>query len=265
MPVPCATLPHMTTTRTRWTRRQAEARLPDDGDAGATAYVLAGEALPEAMLARIDDDDAGRLREAAAGSDTGAVLFVTDGGGAAGATLVLPPFPIEASAVHEGIDTAALRELLARPRAIGVFLLRLGGYSCGFFRGDALVDSKTGRRFVKNRHRKGGQSQRRFDRIREKQTHEHFGAACEAAARILLPYDREIDRVFTGGDRHTLQAFRKECDVLDRFGARLSSRVLAVPGDPRRDLLEAMPREAWGLEVWVVGRRENRGDVGSGK
>lgn len=238
----------MSVTRERWTRRQVEARLPADGSAGATAYVVAGAALPEALLAGIDGDDADRLREAASASDTGAVLFVTDGC----ATLIVPPFPVEAPAVRDGIDTAPLRGLLARPRAIGVFLLRLGGYSCGFFRGDALIDSKTGRRFVKNRHRKGGQSQRRFDRIREKQTHEHFGDACETAKRVLAPYDAEIERVFLGGDRHTLQAFRKECDAFDRYGERLAERVLAVPGDPRRDLLAAMPREVWSCDVWVA-------------
>ena len=168
----------------------------------------------------------------------------------------MPPFPIEISLLNDRIETVQLRELLNQPRAVGMFLLRLGGYSVGFFRGDALIDSKTGRRFVKNRHRKGGQSQRRFDRIREKQTHEHFGDACEAARRILRPYEGEIERVFTGGDRHTLQAFRKECDELDRFGDRLAVRVLPVPGDPRRDLLAAMPREVWSCDVWV--RTESR-------
>jgi peptide subunit release factor 1 (eRF1) len=200
------------------------------------------------VLATLDSDDADRLRDAAAASDTGAVLVAT----AERMLLVVPPFPVETTVTSNGADTGPLLELLARPRAIGVFLLRMGGYSVGFFRGDALIDSKTGGRFVKNRHRKGGQSQRRFDRIREKQTHEHFGDACDTAKRVLGPHDTEMERVFLGGDRHTLLTFRKECDAFDRYGPRLAARVLAVPGDPRLNLLAAMPREVWSSDVYVV-------------
>jgi peptide subunit release factor 1 (eRF1) len=144
-------------------------------------------------------------------------------------------------------------ELLERRRVVAVCLLRLGGFSAGVFRGESLVDSKTAQRFVKNRHRKGGQSQRRFERIREKQVHELFGMACEESREKLGPYEEEIQHVFFGGDRRTLQAFRKECPYYDEvFGSRLMRRVLAVPGDPRRALLEAMPREVWASEVYRV-------------
>ena len=133
-----------------------------------------------------------------------------------------------------------------------MLLLRLGGFSVGFFRGTALVDSKTDQRFVKNRHRKGGQSQRRFDRIREKQVDELFGKACETARETLAQYEAEIEHLFFGGDRHTLQAFHKECSYFERFGARVMQRVLPVPGDPRRASLDAIPREVWSSEIYVV-------------
>ena len=76
---------------------------------------------------------------------------------------------------YSELHTKPLVELLERKRCVGVFLLRLGGFSVGLLRDGYVVDSKTDRRFVKNRHRKGGQSQRRFERIREKQIHELFG------------------------------------------------------------------------------------------
>ncbi|MDE3096682.1 MAG: hypothetical protein KGK07_11885, partial [Chloroflexota bacterium] len=180
--------------------------------------------------------------------ETGSVLFA----GASEALLVLPPLPVEAAIDYSELYAAPLRASLERRRGVAVLLLRLGGFSVGFFRGEALADAKTDQRFVKNRHRKGGQSQRRFDRIREKQTDELFGKACATSREKLAPYEAEIEHVFFGGDRHTLQAFHKQCSYFERFGPRVMRRVLPVAGDPRRASLEAMPREVWSSDVYVA-------------
>ncbi|HYM13979.1 MAG TPA: Vms1/Ankzf1 family peptidyl-tRNA hydrolase [Dehalococcoidia bacterium] len=235
--------------RTHVTRRQLLARLPDGGAAGVTRYVMSGE-MPELADLGLDAEDVDRLAEVAEASETGCVLFARE----ADVTLVVPPFPVEEAVTYSELWPAILVELLERRRTVAVCLLRKGGFSAGVFRGEALVDSKTAQRFVKNRHRKGGQSQRRFDRIREKQVHELFGIACSESREKLEPYEGEIQHVFFGGDRHTLQAFRKECSYFERFGARVMRRVLPVPGDPRRALLEAMPREVWASDAYRVAR-----------
>ena len=164
--------------------------------------------------------------------------------------LIAPPFAVAESVDYSEVYARPLIELLERPRSYAVFLLRLGGFSVGFFRGASLVASKTDQRFVKNRHRKGGQSQRRFERIREKQIDELFDKACTTARETLSPYDSEIEHVFLGGDRGTIAAFRKDCSYFERFGERLMARVLHVPGDPRRATLESMPREVWSSDTW---------------
>jgi peptide subunit release factor 1 (eRF1) len=191
------------------------------------------------------------LAASAAASSTGGALFVTD----RERLLVLPPFPIEKALAVERIDTGPLVELLARPRTVAAVLLRRGGYTMGVFRGDYLVASKTDRRFVKGRHRKGGQSQRRYDRTREKQIHELFGMACEDLRATFAPYEREIEHLFLGGDRLALIAFRKQCDYLDRaFTGRIMARRLQIPGDPRRASLDAVPAEVWSSDVLVAVR-----------
>jgi hypothetical protein len=232
--------------RARVTRQRLPAMLPADGVPGRTVYATAGHAL--VVQSWVDPHDATRLAEVAARSDTGAVLFEYG----AEATLVVPPFPVEREATLDITDTAALLELLERRRSYAVFLLRLGGFAAGFFRGDALIDSKVGQRFVKGRHRKGGQSSSRFVRIREKQVHELFEKACAIAREKLTPYETEIAHVFFGGDRRTLQAFRKQCDYFDRFGERVMSRLLPAHGDPRLAMLEAIPREVWTSEIFVA-------------
>jgi hypothetical protein len=238
-------------------KQRLAAALPDEGSIGTTRYVAVGDGLR--FEASIGADDAARLGEIAAGSDTGAVLFEH----AEGATLVLPPFPIPDTDFYNEIYARPLLRVLDEPRVYAVFLLRLGGFAVGFFRGTSLIDSKVDQRFVKGKHRKGGQSSTRFARIREKQVHELFGKACETAHEKLAPYEAEVEHVFFGGDRRTLQAFRKECSYFDRFGDRLRERILPAHGDPRLVMLEGTPRDVWSCDVYVS-TPEPRSEAGSG-
>jgi hypothetical protein len=233
--------------RLHLTRRQLLARLPEPGAPGWTSYRPPG-APPSFDESLLGADVTERFSELAASSETGSALFLrTDD-----ATLILPPFPVEEAADFSELHPAALIELLRRRRSVAVLLLRLGGFTVGFLRGETVIDAKTDQRFVKNRHRKGGQSQRRFDRIREKQVRELFDEACEASNTKLTPFEAEIQHVFLGGDRHTLLDFRKRCSYFERFGERLMRRVLPVAGDPRRAALDAAPREIWSSEIYVA-------------
>jgi hypothetical protein len=231
--------------RAHRTKKQLLAGLPDAGSPGWTAYAPP-ETAPAFEPGALTPEQADGVGEIARASDTGSVLMVRP----SDLTLIVPPFPIEEEVAYSEIWTRPLAELLDRRRTIAVFLLRMGGFTTGVFRDGFLVDSKTDRRFVKNRHRKGGQSQRRFDRIREKQVHLLFEMACADAREKLEPYEDELEHVFLGGDRLTLLAFKKECRYFDRFGHRLRSRTLLVPGDPRKATLDQMPAEVWSSEVY---------------
>lgn len=232
--------------RTHVPKQRLASLLPEEGAPGRSSYAVPGD--PPSFAAAVDPEDKAQLDQIAGDSDTGAALFEH----AAGITLVVPPFPIDRATVFHEIHTAPLVELLERKRAYAVFLLRLGGFAVGFFRGNKLVDSKIDQRFVKNRHRKGGQSSTRFARIREKQVHELFEKACETAHDKLTPYEHEIEHVLFGGDRRTLLAFRKECLYFDRFGARVRSRILPAHGDPRFAMLESIPREVFSSEIYTI-------------
>jgi hypothetical protein len=88
-------------------------------------------------------------------------------------------------------DVAAIAEAFAaharRPRAVGVLLVRLGGYAAGVFTGypPVLQDAKVGSRLVHGRSAAGGWSQHRFARRREKQANEALNAAADAAVLIF--------------------------------------------------------------------------------
>lgn len=165
--------------------------------------------------------------------------------------IVAPPFPIERNGDWDTLQTAPLRELLMRDRTLGVVLVRLGGYSAGIYRGGAFVTTKTGGRFVKNRHRKGGQSQRRFERIREKQVREHFDDVAEVIRTMLVPVANDLDGLVLGGDRHTLQSMLKRAPLPAALQAKLLPRWIDVP-EPRRDILEASPVAIWTSRALIV-------------
>ncbi|HZQ38802.1 MAG TPA: Vms1/Ankzf1 family peptidyl-tRNA hydrolase [Dehalococcoidia bacterium] len=169
-------------------------------------------------------------------AETGAVLLL----GTTHSWLIAPPYPLTAGWQAPGARTRPLRELLAARPRIAAVLLRLGGWAIGLYEGDTLVQSRNDTRFVKNRHRKGGQSQRRFDRIREKQVHELFGDLCAEAEARLVPWLERLDFVVYGGDRHTVQAALKECRLLRELPCAVLPRFLTVP-EPRHETLERLP------------------------
>jgi peptide subunit release factor 1 (eRF1) len=145
-----------------------------------------------------------------------------------------PPFPPIGGTGLEG-----LLDHVRRERVVAVLLVRLGGHASGVFSGRRLVDSKVGSRLVHGRHRKGGSSQRRFERRREGQARLALEQAADTAARILLPHRADLDAVVLGGDRRAL------AEVLEDVRLRplrplVVEGVLDVP-DPRLDVLKSTP------------------------
>ena len=179
-------------------------------------------------------------------SETGVVIFWSDEIRLA----IEPPFPLETTTPRIGFRTAALRALLHRDPLFGVVLLRLGSYSVGVFQGRNLVDAKTGARYVKGRHSAGGTSQRRFSRVREKQIHHLYVKVCDLVRQKFEPYEKKLERIFLGGERHTLSGFVKQCPFLQRLKPLIADRILPVH-EPRRRELDRMPDEVWKSRVTV--------------
>ena len=165
--------------------------------------------------------------------------------------IVAPPFSVSRDAEFRGFVTEPLRGLLTAERTLGVILVRLGGYAVGIYRHGAFTVTKTGGRFVKNRHRKGGQSQRRFERIREGQIREHFDDVAEVIRTRLEPAAADLDGVVLGGDRHTVQALLTRAPLPLCLADKVLPRVIDVP-EPRRDVLERSPVAIWTSRVVLL-------------
>ena len=111
----------------------------------------------------------------------------------------------------------------SRP-VVGIVLLRLGRYAVAVLRGNRLLATKTDTRYVKNRHRKGGSSQRRFERSRERLVRELYDTTCRMTRSVFEPHLREIDYVMLGGERGTLNGFVKRCRLMQDLEPKTLSR-----------------------------------------
>ena len=184
------------------------------------------------------------MAEAAAGSRTGAVFFWSP----PRMYLVLPPFPIAEEYMTNGYDVEPLRSLLSHDFLIALVLVRLGAYSIGICRGAELIDSKTGTGLVHARHKKGGSSQARFARHREKQIEQFLIRVCGHAREHIEPHARSLDYLVYGGARTTILLLRKRCPFMNQFDDRILRMLLDIP-DPRRAVLEKAVSTVWSTDV----------------
>jgi peptide subunit release factor 1 (eRF1) len=166
--------------------------------------------------------------------------------GADGATVRCePPFPPldpDVLGARDGLDPEPLLRHVERPRAVGVVLVRLGGYAIGVFAGRELRASKVGSRLVHGRHRAGGSSANRFARRRGNQARAALDAAADTAVALLVQPARagELDAVVRGGDRRALDEVFADPRLAEEVARLVVERVLEVP-DPRRKVLDATP------------------------
>ena len=162
---------------------------------------------------------------------------------------MLPPFPIEKASDSNSFDD--LRASILVHRTIGIILLRLGHWAVAIAENGELVITKTGSRYVKNQHRKGGQSSNRFRRGREKWIRELFDQAGEVASSRFREYTGQIDNLVLGGDRVVLGRFLKRVKLPDGIGDRTLPNRLSVD-QPGRKALDTAARDAWSYRIYEL-------------
>jgi len=217
--------------------------LQETVDSGAASlYMLPGLSVPEIedLLVKIRAQSIpGELTEMAANSKNGAVLFW----GSTRKYLVLPPFPFREKTMFAGCITEPLRQLLDSNFKIGLILVHLGTYAIGICQGEELITSKVGTGLVHGRHKKGGSSQQRFQRRRQKQVQEFLDRVCIHVLEQLEPYAQELNYIVYGGPRHTILLLQKRCAFLKSFEDRVLP-LLDVPS-LRQKVLETAVGRIW--------------------
>ena len=211
-----------------------------------TADSLSARAAGRAVRPDRPGDDAIHVVSRVVGqSDTGLALFVGQGR----AVAICPPFPLRDDVSRSGFVSSPLLRLLETEYLIGIVLLRLGRYAVGVLRGDKLIASKTAGRYMKSRHRAGGQSQRRFERSRERLIRELYDKTCEMTRSVFAPYADRIDYILLGGENSTLSGFTERCRLMRDFSHKTLKRRLAIDR-PDQKTLNNIAFETWKSRVY---------------
>ena len=239
-------------TTTRWvSKRGVRGLLEELAGEGCTATVCVSAGtlgardydhlLPES---EVDRSRAAEALAEAGSSDTGVAVFV-----ATERTVAIePPFPLAVDVRAVGAAPKPVLDVLDLEPVVGIVLLRLGRYAVAVLRGSKLLATKTDTRYVKNRHRKGGSSQRRFERSRERLVRELYDTTCRITRGLFEPYLQDIDHVMLGGERGTLNGFVKRCRLMQDLESKTLSRVLSVDR-PNQKALESISYEVWKSRV----------------
>jgi hypothetical protein len=211
-------------------------------------YIPSGLPLQEVenLLEKVLDPQAipPELAKLAAASKTGAVIF----GSHLRTHLIVPPFPIMAEYFAQDYVVEPLRSLLKRNFRVALILIRLGAYAIGLSEGESLVTSKVGTGLVHGRHKKGGSSQQRFRRHREKQIEYFLTRVCGHIQERLKPHASTLDFVVYGGAQTTILLLQKQCPFLARLEGAILPPLLDIP-EPRQAVLEKVARRVWSSSV----------------
>jgi hypothetical protein len=219
-----------------------------DAENAGTVYLPTAVSLETAVCmleGRAGPELRDGLAEMVHNSKTGTVLFSGPGLGC----LVIPPLPLREQAELTGYHVAPLVKLLETDFTIAVVLVRLGFYAVGLCQGESVLSSKSGTGLVHARHKKGGSSQGRFQRHREKQIEAFLGRVCGHIREHLEPEERSINYLAYGGAHTTILSLQKRCPFLGKFDGRLLPPLLDTP-EPHSSTLQAAIKRVWSSRVF---------------
>ena len=140
---------------------------------------------------------------------------------------IAPPVPITSPAwqLGHGFDVSLLEEVLSKDYRLLVLVLHAGESFIGFTPDARVFDTEELiRSSVKEKHSKGGFSQRRFERLREEDIAHHMDKVVEALNKVLEE-NRSIDFVIMSGDFQLIGEIRKRLP--------LNLEIIEKPSDIR--------------------------------
>ena len=138
---------------------------------------------------------------------------------------VIPPKPIQISLYRcdDHFWTEHLREMMKDDKVVGILSIDTQETGIGILTGDRweVIDSLTSG--VAGKHRQGGQSARRFERLRENELNEYYHRVAEHAKQVFIE-QYNVKGIIVGGPGPTKENFLKE-EYLDY---RLQKNIIAT-------------------------------------
>jgi peptide chain release factor subunit 1 len=138
---------------------------------------------------------------------------------------VIPPKPVQISLYRcdDHFWTDHLKEMMKDDKVVAILSIDTQETGIGILTGDRweVIDSLTSG--VAGKHRQGGQSARRFERLRDNELNEYYHRVAEHAKQVFID-DYDVKGVIVGGPGPTKENFLRE-EYLDY---RLQKSILAT-------------------------------------
>lgn len=138
---------------------------------------------------------------------------------------VMPPKPVQISLYRcdDHFWTDHLKEMMKDDKVVAILSIDTQETGIGILTGDRweVIDSLTSG--VAGKHRQGGQSARRFERLRDNELNEYYHRVAEHAKQVFID-DYDVKGVIVGGPGPTKENFLRE-EYLDY---RLQKSILAT-------------------------------------
>ena len=121
--------------------------------------------------------------------------------------IMTPPFPIGESKwkLDRVFDTTELQELLEQNQVICILLAHAGETFIGISDRERVIEYKIVRSSVKEKHTKGGMSQRRFERLRDEDVKHHADKARAVFEALVDDYKNELKMVVASGEHNLIK------------------------------------------------------------
>ncbi|AIY89291.1 peptide chain release factor aRF-1 [Geoglobus acetivorans] len=123
--------------------------------------------------------------------------------------IIEPPEPVPLYKYHcdSTFYLEPLKEMLAEKKVYGLIVLDRREAAIGILRGKRIELLAYATSNVPGKHRQGGQSSVRFERLREIAIHEFYKRVGDKATEALLPYREDLLGILIGGPSPTKEEF----------------------------------------------------------
>ncbi len=128
--------------------------------------------------------------------------------------MLIPPekVPVYYYRTDKHFHTEFLEEMVTETNLIGLLIVERDAATIGLLKGNRLVVVEELEGYVPGKHHRGGQSQRRFDRIIEQLVDEFHKRVGEHVNKVFLPlYEQgKLKAILVGGPAYSKQDFLEE-------------------------------------------------------
>ena len=125
--------------------------------------------------------------------------------------IIIPPEPVPLYKYHcdSKFYLDPLKEMLKEKKLYGLIVLDRREATIGLLRGKRIEVLAYTTSMVPGKHRQGGQSSVRFERLRQIAIHEFYKKVGEKASEAFLQYKDELEGILIGGPSPTKEEFYK--------------------------------------------------------